>query len=172
MTDPLPTGESLIPHAELVALLARIFERHGCSDTVARILAENCAGCERDGSFSHGVFRIPGYVGSLKSGWADGKAVPRVEETGPAFLRVDAANGFAQPALLAARPRLMEMVRAGGMALLAIRNSHHFSALWPDVEPFARDGLVALSVVNSFACVVPHGGRSAVYGTNPMAFAT
>jgi len=172
MTELSPTADVLIGYDELAALLSRIFERHGCSPAVARILAENCAGCEREGSFSHGVFRIPGYVGSLKSGWADGKAVPKVEEVGPAFLRVDAANGFAQPALEAARPRLTEMVRAGGMALLAIRDSHHFSALWPDVEPFARDGLVALSVVDSFACVVPHGGRSAVYGTNPMAFAT
>ncbi|MBP2231077.1 delta1-piperideine-2-carboxylate reductase [Azospirillum agricola] len=172
MTDLSPTGDSLIRHDALVDLLARIFERHGCSETVARILAANCAGCERDGSFSHGVFRIPGYVGSLTSGWVDGRAVPVLEEAGPTFLRADAANGFAQPALEAARPRLMEMARSGGMALLAIRNSHHFSALWPDVEPFAREGLVALSVVNSFACVVPHGGHSAVYGTNPMAFAT
>ena len=32
-------------------------------------------------------------------------------------------------------------------------------------------GLIALSTVNSFACTVPHGGQSAVFGTNPIAFA-
>lgn len=56
--------------------------------------------------------------------------------------------------------------------MLAIRRSHHFSALWPDVEPFADQGLVALSVVNSMACVVPHGGHTSVFGTNPIAFAS
>lgn len=37
--------------------------------------------------------------------------------------------------------------------------------------PFAEEGLVALSVVNSMAVVVPPGGKTPVFGTNPMAFA-
>ena len=114
---------------------------------------------------------MPGYVSTLKSGWVDGRAVPEVQDVAPGFVRVDARNGFAQPALAAARPLLLEKVRRNGIALLAIRDSHHFAALWPDVEPFADEGLVALSVVNSMACVVPHGGQKALFGTNPLAFA-
>ena len=87
------------------------------------------------------------------------------------FVRVDAANGFAQPALAAARALLVEKARSAGIAVLAIRNSHHFAALWPDVEPFAEEGLVALSVVNSMTCVVPHGAQRPLFGTNPIAFA-
>jgi delta1-piperideine-2-carboxylate reductase len=86
-------------------------------------------------------------------------------------VRVDAANGFAQPALAAARALLVEKARSAGIAVLAIRNSHHFAALWPDVEPFAYEGLVALSVVNSMTCVVPHGADRPLFGTNPIAFA-
>lgn len=157
--------------AELSALLARIFERHGTSAEVAAILADNCASAQRDGSDSHGIFRIPGYVATLASGWVDGKAVPQVTDAAPGFISVDAKNGFAQPALAAARALLLEKARANGIALLAIHNSHHFAALWPDVEPFAREGLVALSFVNSMACVVPHGGKRALFGTNPIAFA-
>ncbi|RMP39084.1 Malate/L-lactate family dehydrogenase [Pseudomonas amygdali pv. lachrymans] len=62
-------------------------------------------------------------------------------------------------------------MRSAGIAVLAIRNSHHFAALWPDVEPFAEQGLVALSMVNSMTCVVPHGARQPLFGTNPIAFA-
>lgn len=160
-----------ISYQDLADLLKRIFERHGTSGHVAGILAANCAAAERDGSESHGIFRIPGYLSTLASGWVDGKAEPVLEDAAPAFLRADARNGFAQPALALARPLLVEKVRNAGIALLAIRDSHHFAALWPDVEPFAREGLAALSFVNSFACVVPHGGRSAVFGTNPLAFA-
>ncbi|MCE4052694.1 Ldh family oxidoreductase [Pseudomonas sp. Au-Pse12] len=155
----------------LVQLLETIFQRHGCRAEVARCLAENCAGAERDGAHSHGVFRIPGYVSTLASGWVDGQAVPRVEDVAAAFVRVDAANGFAQPALAAARELLVSKARNAGIALLAIRNSHHFAALWPDVEPFAEEGLVALSVVNSMTCVVPHGADRPLFGTNPIAFA-
>ncbi|AZD08335.1 Delta 1-piperideine-2-carboxylate reductase [Pseudomonas chlororaphis] len=155
----------------LVKLLETIFLRHGTSAEVARSLAHNCAAAERDGAHSHGVFRIPGYVSTLDSGWVNGKAVPVVEDVAPAFVRVDAGNGFAQPALAAARALLVEKARHAGIAILAIRNSHHFAALWPDVEPFAEEGLVALSVVNSMTCVVPHGADRPLFGTNPIAFA-
>ena len=166
-----PSAPTHVSFSELQGLLARIFERHDCSSRVAAILAYNCAAAQRDGAHSHGIFRIPGYLASLASGWVDGRAEPRVEDVAPAFVRVDAGNGFAQPALAAARELLLAKVRANGIALLAIRNSHHFAALWPDVEPFAREGLVALSFVNSMTCVVPHGGHSALFGTNPIAFA-
>lgn len=160
-----------VPMAELTALLARIFQRHGTSAEVAAILADNVARAQRDGSHSHGVFRIPGYLSTLASGWVDGKAVPVVSDSAPGYVSVDARNGFAQPALAAAREALVAKARRNGIALLAIHDSHHFAALWPDVEPFAREGLVALTFVNSMACVVPHGGRQALFGTNPIAFA-
>ncbi|AQT94060.1 Ldh family oxidoreductase [Pseudomonas azotoformans] len=168
------SGESpvtAIGFAELVALLHSIFVIHGTSATVAQILAHNCASAERDGAHSHGIFRIPGYLSTLASGWVDGKAEPRVTDVASGFVRVDAANGFAQPALEAARPLLVQKARSAGIALLAIHNSHHFAALWPDVEPFAEEGLVALSVVNSMTCVVPHGADRPLFGTNPIAFA-
>ncbi|RMO84939.1 Ureidoglycolate dehydrogenase [Pseudomonas syringae pv. philadelphi] len=156
---------------QLTALLRQIFLTHGTSPDVADVLAENCASAQRDGAHSHGIFRMPGYVSSLASGWVDGKAVPVVEDVGAAFVRVDACNGFAQPALAAARSLLIDKARSAGIAILAIRSSHHFAALWPDVEPFAEQGLVALSMVNSMTCVVPHGASRPLFGTNPIAFA-
>ncbi|WP_312304150.1 Ldh family oxidoreductase [Pulveribacter sp.] len=160
-----------IPFGQLRDTLARIFERHGTSPEVAALLADNCASAERDGAHSHGVFRIPGYLSTLASGWVDGRAVPQVQDVAPGFIAVDARNGFAQPAYAAARELLVAKARANGIALLAIRNSHHFAALWPDVEPLAEQGLVGLALVNSMACVVPHGGTRPLFGTNPIAFA-
>ncbi|UVL26721.1 Ldh family oxidoreductase [Pseudomonas donghuensis] len=165
------TAVAQIAFADLQALLQRIFLGHGCSAAVAQALAFNCASAQRDGAHSHGVFRIPGYVSTLASGWVNGQAVPDVEDVASGFVRVDANGGFAQPALAAARALLVEKARSAGIALLAIHNSHHFAALWPDVEPFADEGLVALSVVNSMTCVVPHGAQQPLFGTNPIAFA-
>lgn len=160
-----------LPQADLERLLQQIFVRHGTSESVARTLAANCASAQRDGAHSHGVFRIPAYVSTLASGWVNGTAVPQVQDVASGYVRVDAGGGFAQPALEAARALLVEKARSAGIAVLAIHNSHHFAALWPDVEPFAEEGLVALSVVNSMTCVVPHGARKPLFGTNPIAFA-
>jgi len=167
----MPGSDIRITYSELVAMLYSIFIRNGTSAEVGEVLAHNCAGAERDGAKSHGVFRMRGYVNSLRSGWVDGKVDFRAELAAPAYLRVDCALGFAQPAVSRLRARIVELARAQGIALVALRNSHHFGALWPDVEPFAADGLVAMAFLNSVKRVVPHGGHAPVYGTNPMAFA-
>ncbi|MBO1901582.1 Ldh family oxidoreductase [Leucobacter weissii] len=144
----------------------------GASPPVAAILARNCASCERDGALSHGVFRVPGYVRSLSSGWANGAAEPVVQRAGASFIRVDAADGFSQPALIAAEQEIAEAIGETGVAVVAIRDSHHFSALWPDLEPFAADGLLGLTMVTGGASVIPRGARREVLGTNPFAFAS
>lgn len=156
---------------DLEDTLRKIFERNGCSPTTASILAANCAAAEAAGSYSHGIFRIDGYVSTLRSGWVDGQAVPSVETPAPGYVHVDAKNGFAQCALAAARETFVSRVRSQGIAFLAIRDSHHFAALWPDVTPFADEGLIALAMVNSMTCSIPAGAREPLFGTNPFAFA-
>ncbi|UYG09006.1 Ldh family oxidoreductase [Halomonas sp. M4R1S46] len=156
----------------LRARLTEVFRQAGVIRHNAGILADNCARCERDGVHSHGIFRIPGYLGSLESGWVDGRAQPRVEQAGDGYLRVDAANGFAQPALDAARSQIEDSLARSGHCIVAIRDSHHFSALWPDLEPFAEAGYVGFTTVTGVAHVVPPGGHTPVFGTNPIAFAT
>lgn len=165
------TETKRISYDELVALLAAIFRRHDCSDHVAQLLAENMATAERDGAESHGIFRMRGNLGSLDSGWVDGKASFALEDVAPGVLRGDGHNGFTLPVLEAAREPLMDKARANGIALLTIRKAHHFGAVWPDIEPFARAGFVVLAAVNSMASVVPHGGHRKVFGTNPLGFA-
>jgi delta1-piperideine-2-carboxylate reductase len=161
----------ILTEAALAALIARAFERHGMSARNAALVAAVVAAAERDGAASHGLLRMDGYIATLKSGWVDGAAVPVVTQPAPAIVAVDARNGFAQVALDAAREAAMDTVRQQGLAVVCIRDSHHFAALWPDVELFAEHGLIALSVVNTRSRVVVWGGTRKMLGTNPMAFA-
>lgn len=165
------TGER-IPFERLVEAIAAALSDAGASPEVAAILARNHAGCERDGALSHGVFRVPQHVETLRSGYLDGAAEPRVEVVSPGYIRVDAANGIAQLALERARGDIMRAVENQGVAVVAIRDSHHHSALWPDLEPFAEAGTVALTAVTGGEPnVAPAGVRKPVFGTNPFAFA-
>jgi delta1-piperideine-2-carboxylate reductase len=156
--------------AEFQALLERIFVDHGMTPASAPVVAATIVAAERDGSRSHGLQRLAGYLSSLKSGWVDGKAVPLVEEAGPSLLKVDARSGFAQVALAAAAAPLRAMAARQGTATMAMANSHHFAALWPDVEPFAAEGYIVLTAIHSRARIVAWGGSKKVLGTNPMAF--
>src|ERR1700746_1555889 len=128
---------------ELTDLVVRVFLRHGVSGENAGPVAETVVAAERDGAVSHGLLRLPGYVSPLKSGWVGGHAGPVVTAAARG-----AANACAQPALRASAPLLREKARRQGISAVAIRNSHHFAAVWPDIEPFAAEGLIALAMVN------------------------
>lgn len=89
------------------------------------------------------------------------------------YVRVDGANGFSQLALEASEPAIRTSLAETGLAVVAARDSHHFSALWPDLEPYARDGYVSLAMISSGTLMVmPRGTSTPVFGTNPFAFAT
>lgn len=69
------------------------------------------------------------------------------------------------------RPILIEKARAHGLAAMAINRCCHFSAIWPEVEDIAADGIAALCMLPSHSFVAPAGGTKPVFGTNPIAFA-
>ena len=58
---------------------------NGCDVDNAAALADIICRAERDGSHSHGLFRVPGYVKALRSGKVNGKAKPTVN-TSPLLL--------------------------------------------------------------------------------------
>ncbi|MGF7160414.1 delta1-piperideine-2-carboxylate reductase [Rhodoligotrophos appendicifer] len=155
---------------DLRQLVMRIFLENGCSETTARALTHTVMTAEVAGTLSHGVFRMPGYVSSLRAGWVDGKAEPIVEDRAPGVVTVDGANGFSQVAQEAGRDLVMDKARHCGIAALSIRNAHHYAALWPDLEPFGEAGLAGLAFVNSLSLMAPWGGTRALLGTNPMGF--
>ncbi|WP_209374274.1 Ldh family oxidoreductase [Brevibacterium renqingii] len=168
-----PRGAERITFEDLVAAIESKLTAAGAAPATARVLATNCASCERDGTLSHGVFRVAGYLDSLERGWADGTAEASVEVAGASFVRIDGRNGFAQPALAAAGPQIEQALADTGVAVVALRNTHHFSALWPELESFARDGRVAMGMIASGKlAVVPEGATCPVFSTNPFGFAT
>jgi (2R)-3-sulfolactate dehydrogenase (NADP+) len=137
----------------------------------ARSVARALAAAEADGLKGHGLSRLPSYAAQAKAGKVDGFATPVVTNPRPAALAVDAAHGFAFPALEAAVAGLPKIARAQGLAAASIRRSHHCGAAGHPVERLAELGLVALMFANTPGAIAPWGGSKPVFGTNPIAFA-
>lgn len=152
------------------ALATENLIHYGASKEQARAVADTVTDAERDECKSHGLFRIPGFCASLKSGKVTGDAVPVIHDIAPGVVHVDAQNGFAPLALEVAAEPLVEKACTQGIAALAVTDSYHFSALWPEVERLANQGLVAFAFVSAKSFVAPAGGIEPLYGTNPMAF--
>jgi (2R)-3-sulfolactate dehydrogenase (NADP+) len=157
--------------ADTNALVARIFEHHGCSAANAASVARALVAAEADGLKGHGLSRVSTYLTLLKAGKVDGKAVPTSRVTRPGVLSIDAAHGYAYPAVDLAVAELPALARAQGIATAAIARSNHCGAAGLPCEALARQGLVAILFANTPAAMAPWGGNTPVFGTNPIAFA-
>ena len=158
--------------AEQVEQLAvRALVLAGVRSETAAIVAEDLVAAEADGLSSHGLARLPAYAAQVRSGKIDGTAQVAVTRPAPASLIADARCGFAAPAIRAGLTAACEGARETGVAGLAVSNSHHSGVLGSHVERAAMAGFVCLGFSNGPAGIAPWGGRKALFGTNPIAFA-
>lgn len=160
-----------LAHNEAVAWVAEVFRRNGASPANAEAIGRALVAAEADGLKGHGLSRIPTYLLMLATGKADGQAKPTVTRTAPGVISIDAANGFAYPAIEVALAELPAITRLQGIAAAAIHRSNHCGAAGHHAEALANEGLVAFMFSNAPAAIAPWGGKVPVFGTNPVAFA-
>ena len=144
---------------------------NGCDSDNAAALADIICRAERDGSHSHGLFRVPGYVKALRSGKVDGKAKPTVKHLTPAVIQIDGNGCFAPLAQAVGLPLLADATGKIGIAALSLVSIHHFAALWPETEYLADRGFAGLACTAYMPMVAPAGSKEALFGTNPISFA-
>lgn len=137
----------------------------------ARATACALVRAEADGQKGHGLSRIPSYSAQAKAGKVDGHATPIVEQVRPALVRVDANFGFSYPAIDLACEAITSMAQESGVAAASIFRSHHFGQAGAHAERLAASGLLTLIFSNSPKAISFWGGRDAMMGTNPIAFA-
>jgi len=160
-----------LPAADLERLAIAALERAGTSHPNAASVAQALVAAEIDGQNGHGLSRVANYAAQVRAGKVAGEAVPKAERTRAAALAIDAAHGFAYPALDVAVAQLPQIAQESGVAAAGIRRSHHAGALGRIAERLADAGLVALVLANTPLAMAPWGGRRALLGTNPVAFA-
>jgi len=156
---------------EIEELTREVLLFNGCDDLNTDALVRTIVTAERDGSASHGLFRLPGYVASLKSGKVNGKARPTIDNKLKAIVKVHGDNGYAPISIEIGVPVLAAAAKSLGVAAMAMTNTYHFAALWPEVEALAEEGLIGMACVCTYPFVAPAGGAEALFGTNPIAFA-
>jgi len=126
------------------------------------------------GHDSHGVIRIPQYIGSWRKGEIDAKAEPVVVQDGPATALIDGRLGFGQ--ILARRGMEVAMQKAAaiGVSAVGVFNSNHIGRLADYAEMALERNMLALITVNAGGAgqrMAPWGGRAPRLSTNPIAFA-
>ena len=156
---------------EIHELATACLRSNGADEANAAAIADNMTNAERDGSHSHGLFRLPAHVTGLSSGKINGKARPTTTALTPAAIKLYGDNCYAPLAHKIGIPELVAAAKISGIGILAMTEVHHMAALWPEVEALAEHGLAAIACTTYMPAVAPTGATKALFGTNPLAFA-
>ena len=160
----------LLTYEKMRELGLAAFRAAGADATTAACVTDALLLAELDGMPSHGYSRIPFYVAQAKTGKVNAQARPVVTHPLPALTVVDAACGYAFPAIQAGLDAAIPLAERYGIAYVGVRNSHHCGMLGHYVEAIAQKGFIGMAFSNSPAAMAPWGGNKASFGTNPIAF--
>ncbi|EOD77929.1 Ureidoglycolate dehydrogenase [Grimontia indica] len=160
-----------IDPSEAKSLTAQALENAGVSSANAKSVANALIQAEIDGQSGHGLARLAAYIEQVKCGKVMGDATPKVDTPKPAVCHINAELGFAFPAMDKLVSLLPAMAKAQGIALATVNRSHHFGQAGFHAERIAKQGCIALVFSNSPSAIAPWGGKKALFGTNPIAFA-
>lgn len=156
---------------ELFRLAREALLRAGAHETMAETAAQHLVRAEEQGLPTHGMSRVPFYCSMLRNGRADGKARPSLAADKAAVCLIDNADGLPYESAAWAIDEVIQRARRNGIGFAGIRNSAHVGVLGIHLLKVAAAGLVGVAFTNSPAAIPAWGGKKALFGTDPVAFA-
>jgi uncharacterized oxidoreductase len=155
----------------LAAFTRSLFASSGVPADEAAVVALSLVEANLCGHDSHGVLRIPQYLGYLADGtYRPGSPFTVLRET-PAVVAADGGWGLGQVQAHRLLARLVPKARALGIAAGTLCRCGHTGRLGEYAEAAARERLAFLGTVNSHGSgrrVVPPGGTEGRISTNPI----
>jgi (2R)-3-sulfolactate dehydrogenase (NADP+) len=156
---------------ELLRLAQNALEKAGASPAMAGAAAQHLVRAEQHGLPTHGMSRVPFYCGFLRNGRTDGAARPKMASERAAVCLIDNCDGLPYESSEWAIGEVIQRARRNGIGFAGITNSAHVGVLGIHLLPVAREGMVGVAFTNSPAAIPAWGGRKALFGTDPVAFA-
>lgn len=148
-----------------------LFEKVGIPRADAETVAQSLVGANLRGHDSHGVMRVPQYVGFIEEGRYQTDVDLKIESETPALVVCDGQSGLGQVQAHRLLDLLLPKARTLGVAAGSIRECGHIGRLGEYAERVAAEGCILISTVNnngSGARVAPPGGLEPRISTNPL----
>jgi uncharacterized oxidoreductase len=156
----------------LKEVAASIFLAAGSSVEDSAIVADSLVGANLVGHDSHGIMRIPEYVGWVEQGRVNVSAHPQVAQSTESFAVFDGDWGWGQVIGRKVVDFLSERVSHSGVFSVFCRNSCHIGRVGEYPEELARRGFASVMFVNTHGAgrlVAPWGGIERRLSANPIA---
>lgn len=164
MTD----SETLVPEQQLLALSVRALVAGGMREAEALLVAKVLVMADMFGLRTHGIIRIPQYLGRARIGGIDATAEVTTERVAPALAVIHGNNGIGPLIGMRALEAAMEGARAAGIGAAFARGSNHFGPIMPYCYLAAQKGFATFIASNASTTIAPWGGRDTRLGNNPL----
>jgi LDH2 family malate/lactate/ureidoglycolate dehydrogenase len=155
-------------HRQLVSLLGAWGMSALHAETTADVMVET----DLRGVDSHGISMLPTYDREFRAGRLNMKPAFRTIRESPATALIDADASLGHPISVHAMNLAVDKCLAAGVAVVTVRNSHHFGAAGCYAKIAAERGVIGLvTSATRGVTMVPTFAAEPVMGTNPLAFA-
>lgn len=156
---------------DLKSFCKRALTHAGLNADDAETTADALVMTDTMGVFTHGTKLLAGYLNRLQGGGYKAKATPRIEREGPSWAVIDGESALGQVGSVFAMRTAIKKAKQTGIAYTGLRNTGHIGAAGYHAWLAAKEGLIGMVVGNDIPSVAAPGSRSAVLGSNPLAYA-
>lgn len=143
----------------------------GFSDQRAALCAKLFAENQRDGVYSHGLNRFPGFVESMKQKKVDFSASPEKVKSLGALEQWDGKRGVGLINAHACMQRAIELAQQHGMGGVGLKNTNHWMRAGAYALQAADNNCIGICWTNTTPLMPPWGSAEKKIGNNPVAFA-
>src|SRR3954454_2310975 len=153
----------------LIDFVTEVFAHSKSSPEEAKRIASYLTTANLTGHDSHGVIRVPLYVGWQKAGRVVPDQIAEVVVDTPSLAVIDGKFGYGQTVTPQAVRIGIEKCRKAGLAAVALRNAGHIGRVGDWAEMAAAEGLISVHFVNAAGSllVAPFGGVEKRLSTAP-----
>ena len=164
-------GVKRIPAAALESFVAEIFAAAGTSPADAATVAEVLVWANLRGVDSHGVLRVPGYVGRIASGEFNPRPDIQIVADLPAATLIDADRAFGPVGMSRGMDIAVAKAREAGVGVCIVRRVTHMAAIGWFALRAVDAGMIGLAFGSSRPNMAYHGARARGVATSPIAIA-
>jgi 3-dehydro-L-gulonate 2-dehydrogenase len=160
-----------VPFQTLRDELYRVLASVGFTDERAMLCARLFAENQRDGVYSHGLNRFPGFVAGLESKQPDFRAQPEKIESFGALERWDGKMGVGLVNAYLCMQRAAVLAEIHGIGCVGLSNTNHWMRGGAYALQAAEAGYIGICWTNTTRLMPPWGSAEKKIGNNPMAIA-
>ena len=149
-------------------VLSKLFLKYSFSKVQAETLAKIHTESTIDGIYSHGINRVPVFIDYINKGLIDIDAIAGKVTSMGSIERWDGNLGSGILNALKCTDRAIDLAKANGMGLVALRNTNHWMRGGTYGWRAAEQGCISIMFTNTIPNMPAWGGQENRIGNNPL----